>query len=91
MPVKVFVTSVSSNFEIKKAQQKIEMILDSLKIPHVDVDIAQNGDDKDEMRRIAGNPKALPPQICNGDIYCGDYKAFEEAVEMEELHKFLKL
>ncbi|XP_060947353.1 SH3 domain-binding glutamic acid-rich-like protein 3 [Limanda limanda] len=91
MPVKVFITSVSSNLKIKKDQQKIEMTLDSLKIPYTNVDIAQNVEDKDEMRRIAGDPTALPPQICNGDTYCGDFKAFEEAVEMEELPKFLKL
>ncbi|XP_035000053.1 SH3 domain-binding glutamic acid-rich-like protein 3 [Hippoglossus stenolepis] len=91
MPVKLFFTSVSSNLEIKKHQQKIEMILDSLKIPYENVDISQKEENKVEMRRIAGNPVALPPQICNGDIYCGDFKAFEEAVESEELHKFLKV
>lgn len=46
-------------------------ILDSKSIPYDLVDIAQNSDDKDLMRKIARNPTALPPQICNGDVYCG--------------------
>lgn len=47
------------------------MILDSKKIPYTPVDICQDSKDKDLMRKIAGDPKALPPQICNGDVYCG--------------------
>lgn len=35
------------------------------------MDISQNSDDKDQMREIAGNPTALAPQICNGEVYCG--------------------
>ncbi|XP_070843854.1 SH3 domain-binding glutamic acid-rich-like protein 3 [Chaetodon trifascialis] len=91
MPVIVFYTSVSGNIEVKKHQQKIIDILESKKIPHTLVDISQNSDDKDLMRKIAGNPTALPPQICNEDVYCGDYAAFEMAVEAEELELFLKL
>ncbi|XP_076612909.1 SH3 domain-binding glutamic acid-rich-like protein 3 [Chaetodon auriga] len=91
MSVQVFYTSVSGSIELKKHQQKIIDILESKKIPHKLVDIAQNSDDKDLMRKIAGNPTALPPQICNGDVYCGDYAAFDMAVEAGELELFLKL
>ncbi|XP_041814943.1 SH3 domain-binding glutamic acid-rich-like protein 3 [Chelmon rostratus] len=91
MPVKVFYSSVSGSLELKKHQQLIMSILDSKSIPYDLVDIAQNSDDKDLMRKIAGNPTALPPQICNGDVYCGDFAAFENAVEMEDLEQFLKL
>uniref|UniRef100_A0A3P8W8P3 SH3 domain-binding glutamic acid-rich-like protein 3 n=1 Tax=Cynoglossus semilaevis TaxID=244447 RepID=A0A3P8W8P3_CYNSE len=89
MPVIVFWTSVSSN--TTKGQHRIFDILSSLKIPHKAVDISQNSDDKDQMREIAGNPTALAPQICNGEVYCGDLKAFEEAVEMDNLQDFLRL
>ncbi|XP_035534782.1 SH3 domain-binding glutamic acid-rich-like protein 3 [Morone saxatilis] len=89
--LQVFYTSVSSSLEIKKHQEKIFLILDGKKIQYKPVDIAQNSEDKDLMRKIAGNPTALPPQICKGDVYCGDYTAFENAVEMEQLEAFLKL
>ncbi|XP_073348356.1 SH3 domain-binding glutamic acid-rich-like protein 3 [Pagrus major] len=91
MTITVFVTSVSSSTEIKKHQQRISMVLDSKKIPHKDVDISADEDSKALMREIAGDKTALPPQIANGNVYCGDYAAFEAAVEAEELEKFLKL
>lgn len=47
------------------------MILDSKKIPYKLVDVAQSQDDKDLMRKLAGDPKALPPQLCKGEEYCG--------------------
>lgn len=56
---------------MKKHQQRIFSILDGKKIVYEAVDISQNDKDKDLMRDRARNPKALPPQICNGDVYCG--------------------
>ena len=47
------------------------MILDSKKIEYRAVDVAASDDAKKKMREISGNPNALPPQICNGDQYCG--------------------
>ncbi|XP_049914225.1 SH3 domain-binding glutamic acid-rich-like protein 3 [Epinephelus moara] len=91
MPLTVFYASVTGNLEMKKQQQRIEMVLDSKNIKYDYVDIAADENQKAVMRKLAGNPKALPPQICNGDAYCGDFKAFENAVEAEELEKFLKL
>jgi len=76
---------------MKKNQERIFSILTSKKIPFETVDISQNSEDKDLMRKMAGNPTALPPQICNGDVYCGDFAAFENAIEMEQLEAFLKL
>nr|XP_019947237.1 PREDICTED: SH3 domain-binding glutamic acid-rich-like protein 3 [Paralichthys olivaceus] len=90
MPLKVYYSSVSSSLEMKKNQQLIFSVLDSKSILYERVDISQNVDDKNKMRKIAGNPTALPPQICNGDIYCGDFTAFENAIEMEQLEQFLK-
>lgn len=91
MDLKVFYSSVSGNLKIKKEQEKIFMILNSKRIDFEAVDITQNEEAKLSMRRIADDSKALPPQICNGDSYCGDFAAFDHAVEHEELEKFLKL
>lgn len=57
--------------QMKKQQQKIEMVLDSKKIEYEKVDIAADEGAKAKMREIAKNPSALPPQLCNGDQYCG--------------------
>jgi len=91
MSIDYYYSSVSSNLEIKKHQQKIEMILDAKKIPYQKLDVAADESLKAKMREIAKNPTALPPQLCNGDQYCGGFDAFDEAVEADELEKFLKL
>lgn len=57
--------------QLKKHQDRIFNVLDSKKISYEVVDISQNPKDKDFMREMAGDSKALPPQICNGDVYCG--------------------
>lgn len=57
--------------QIKKDQDRIFSVLTSKKIPFKSVDISQNSEDKDLMRNRAGNAAALPPQICNGNVYCG--------------------
>ncbi|XP_049445164.1 SH3 domain-binding glutamic acid-rich-like protein 3 isoform X2 [Epinephelus fuscoguttatus] len=71
MPLTVFYSSVTGNLEMKKQQQRIEMVLDSKNIKYNYVDIAADENQKALMRKLAGDPKALPPQICNGDVYCG--------------------
>ncbi|XP_013874385.1 SH3 domain-binding glutamic acid-rich-like protein 3 [Austrofundulus limnaeus] len=91
MSVILYYASVSSSVELKKKQERIMSVLTSKKISYKAVDITQNAQDKDLMRKKAGNPAAMPPQICNGDVYCGDFEAFENAIECEELEKFLKL
>ncbi|XP_049613920.1 SH3 domain-binding glutamic acid-rich-like protein 3 [Syngnathus scovelli] len=91
MSVKVFYASVSGNLEIKTAQQRIFSVLDGKRIPYEMVDITASDEAKASMRSIAGNPTALPPQISNGNAYCGDFSAFEAAVESEALEAFLKL
>ena len=35
------------------------------------VDVAASEDAKKKMRDLSGNQSAVPPQICNGDTYCG--------------------
>ncbi|XP_029352824.1 SH3 domain-binding glutamic acid-rich-like protein 3 [Echeneis naucrates] len=91
MPLIVYFSSVSGSLEMKKNQERIFFVLQSKNIPFEAVDISQDSANKDLMRKRAGNPTALPPQICNGDIYCGDIDAFNNAIEMEQLEKFLKI
>lgn len=42
-----------------------------------------------EKKPAQGNP--LPPQIFNGDRYCGDYDSFFEAKESNTVYSFLGL
>ncbi|XP_077568349.1 SH3 domain-binding glutamic acid-rich-like protein 3 isoform X2 [Stigmatopora nigra] len=86
-----YYASVSGNMELKKRQQRIEMALDGKGIKYEKVDITASQEAKDKMRAIVGDPTALPPQICNGNQYCGDFVMFEVAVENGELENFLKL
>lgn len=47
------------------------MVLDGKQIAYEIVDISSSEDAKNKMREIVGDPKALPPQIANGDQHCG--------------------
>uniref|UniRef100_A0A8D2NVI8 SH3 domain-binding glutamic acid-rich-like protein 3 n=1 Tax=Zosterops lateralis melanops TaxID=1220523 RepID=A0A8D2NVI8_ZOSLA len=78
-------------FQIKSQQSEVTRILDGKNIKYELVDISQDNALREEMRAKAGNPKAIPPQIVNGDQYCGDYELFVEAVEQNTLQEFLKL
>nr|XP_057912748.1 SH3 domain-binding glutamic acid-rich-like protein 3 [Doryrhamphus excisus] len=91
MSVIVYYSSVSSCVKMKKEQKRIFDVLESKNISFQQVDISQNSADKDLMRNKANDKSALPPQICNGDVYCGDYGAFDNAVETGQLEAFLKL
>lgn len=84
-------TSVSSSKQVKKEQQRIEMVLSGKKIEIEKVDISLVEGAKDKMRDIVGDPKALPPQLCKGDTYLGNYQEFDAAIENETLNEFLRL
>ncbi|GFR88694.1 SH3 domain-binding glutamic acid-rich-like protein [Elysia marginata] len=89
--VTVFVSAISSDIERKNNQRRIEDVLSGQKIDFESVDVSSSRDELDRMRRIVGNPTALAPQIVNGEEYCGDYSAFDDAVENKMLKEFLKL
>lgn len=57
--------------QIKSQQSEVTRVLDGKRIQYQLVDISQDNALRDEMRALAGNPKATPPQIVNGDQYCG--------------------
>lgn len=89
--VDLYMASVTGNVDTKKKQQKIIMILEGKKIPFNQIDITADSSAKERMRQLSSNPTALPPQLANGDSYCGDYEAFEAAVEEERINEFLKI
>nr|XP_033813374.1 SH3 domain-binding glutamic acid-rich-like protein 3 [Geotrypetes seraphini] len=91
MSIKLYCTSVTCSREIKAHQSDVTRILDGKCIKYEMVDISQDNSLREEMRTKSGDPKATPPQIFNGDEYCGDYEQFRDAVEGDALNEFLKL
>uniref|UniRef100_H0XVJ8 SH3 domain-binding glutamic acid-rich-like protein 3 n=1 Tax=Otolemur garnettii TaxID=30611 RepID=H0XVJ8_OTOGA len=81
----VYSTLVTSSCEIKSHQSKVTCILDGMCIQYQLVDISQDNALQDETGALAGNLKATPPQIVNGEQYCGNYELFVEAVEQNTL------
>uniref|UniRef100_A0A8C5R9M0 SH3 domain binding glutamate rich protein like 2 n=1 Tax=Leptobrachium leishanense TaxID=445787 RepID=A0A8C5R9M0_9ANUR len=83
--------------EMKKKQQDVLQFLEANRIEFEEVDITMLEDQRQWMyknipkdkRPDHGNP--LPPQIFNGDIYCGDYDSFFESKESNTVFSFLKL
>ncbi|XP_064539786.1 SH3 domain-binding glutamic acid-rich protein homolog [Drosophila montana] len=103
MVLKVYVSGMSGNKEVKKRQQRVLMILDSKSIQYDTVDITEPGKEgeKEMMQNkstsnggTVSDPDPrhpLPPQIFNDEEYCGDYDAFDMANEIDTLEVFLKL
>lgn len=103
MVIKVYVSGMSGNKEVKKRQQRVTMIMDSKHIEYTVIDITEPGQEaeKDFMQTNAQhkgctisdpNPRhALPPQLFNDTEYCGDYDDFDMANEVDNLEVFLKL
>ncbi|RUS90928.1 hypothetical protein EGW08_001325 [Elysia chlorotica] len=89
--VTVFISAISSDMERKKNQRTIEDVLSGQKIEFELVDVSASRDELQRMRDIVGKPDALAPQIANGEDYCGDFAAFDEAVEDKRLKEFLKV
>ncbi|XP_062871388.1 SH3 domain-binding glutamic acid-rich-like protein 3 [Trichomycterus rosablanca] len=91
MSVTIYYSAATGSREVKQQQSEIFQYLDAKKIKYFVKDITQSPEIKTEMRTKVGNPSAMPPQIFNGDKYCGDYQAFFNAVEEEKAEKFFKL
>ncbi|XP_017035149.1 SH3 domain-binding glutamic acid-rich protein homolog isoform X3 [Drosophila kikkawai] len=103
MVLKVYVSGMSGNKEVKKRQQRVLMILDSKNIQYDTVDITEPG--KESEKELMQNKSTsnggtvsdpdprhpLPPQLFNDEEYCGDYDAFDMANEIDTLEVFLKL
>ncbi|XP_028612030.1 SH3 domain-binding glutamic acid-rich-like protein 2 isoform X1 [Grammomys surdaster] len=85
------------SLEIKKKQQDVVRFLEANKIEFEEVDITMSEEQREwmyknippEKKPAQGNP--LPPQIFNGDRYCGDYDGFFESKESNTVFSFLGL
>lgn len=76
MVIKVYVSSISGNKEVKGNQQQTFFVLSGHNIEHTTIDIADPANEKDKEFMIANaTPNAkghyLSPQIFNEDEYCG--------------------
>lgn len=103
MVVKVYISGMSGNKEVKKRQQRVLMILDSKNIKYETIDITEPGSEAEKELMINKStskgatvsdpdPRSpLPPQFYNEGEYCGDYDEFDLANEVDTLEQFLKL
>ncbi|XP_055500196.1 SH3 domain-binding glutamic acid-rich-like protein 3 [Leucoraja erinacea] len=89
--VQLYISSVSASSVLRSQQSEVERVLEIKGINYKPIDISVSEALLEEMRSRAGDPDALPPQIFNGNNYCGDYNQFYEAVENDEIYDFLKL
>nr|CAI9701925.1 unnamed protein product [Rangifer tarandus platyrhynchus] len=97
MVIRVFLASSSGFVAIKKKQQDVVRFLEANKIDFEEVDITMSEEQRQwmyknippEKKPAQGNP--LPPQIFNGDQYCGDYDSFFESKESNTVFSFLGL
>ncbi|GCB77620.1 SH3 domain-binding glutamic acid-rich-like protein 3 [Scyliorhinus torazame] len=90
MGVIVYYTSITSTYELDKKQLRIRNTLEAFNIPHKFLDLAADSSLLEEMRMKVGNPEAMVPQVFHDDKYCGDFAAFEEAMESETVEEFFK-
>ncbi|XP_018007293.1 SH3 domain-binding glutamic acid-rich protein homolog isoform X2 [Hyalella azteca] len=97
MVIKVYVSLISCNQEIKKNQQRTIMILESKNIPYVAIDITDpSQEEAKEYMTTTAVPKPnakvpVTPQIFNEADYCGDFDQLDMANECDTLGDFLKL
>ncbi|XP_042194758.1 SH3 domain-binding glutamic acid-rich-like protein 3 [Callorhinchus milii] len=91
MSVKVYYTTVTGSRGVKSSQAEVIRVLDAKGVKYELIDISQENSLKEEMRKKTGIPDACPPQIFNGEQYCGGHEDFVEAVEGDTVMKFLKL
>ncbi|XP_042335609.1 SH3 domain-binding glutamic acid-rich-like protein 3 [Sceloporus undulatus] len=89
--IRVYYTSVTGSREVKQQQSEVFRILDGKRMKYQLVDVSLSESLLQEMRSKAGKPGAIPPQIFNGEEYCGDFEMLHEATENEEVPKFLKI
>ncbi|XP_056588669.1 SH3 domain-binding glutamic acid-rich-like protein 2 [Triplophysa dalaica] len=97
MVIRVYVASSSGSVAVKKHQQAVVGFLESNRINFEEVDITMLEDQRlwmyqnipEKKQPEKGNP--LPPQIFNGDDYCGDYEDFFQSKETNTVSSFLRL
>ncbi|XP_062407414.1 SH3 domain-binding glutamic acid-rich-like protein 2 [Sardina pilchardus] len=97
MVIRVYIASSSGSIAVKKRQQAIVGFLEANRISFEEIDITMLEDERQWMYRNIpqekhpekGNP--LPPQIFNGQEYCGDHEDFFQSKENNTVFSFLGL
>ncbi|KAL5519074.1 hypothetical protein ACEPAH_757 [Sanghuangporus vaninii] len=90
-PIEVFLTTIASQPALRQRQEYILRILQVKKVPFTSYDLASNEDAKRLWKRKAPPNKQQLPGILVGGTFPGTYDEFEEAVEYDELDRFLRL
>uniref|UniRef100_A0A670K582 Uncharacterized protein n=1 Tax=Podarcis muralis TaxID=64176 RepID=A0A670K582_PODMU len=75
--IRVYYTSVTGSREVKQRQSDVIRILDGNRMKYQLVDVSISESLLQEMRDKAGKPDAIPPQIFNGEEYCGVLKGLD--------------
>lgn len=97
MVIKVYISSVTCNNQQRKNQHTILSKLQAEKVDFIKIDVTdpKHNQEKLHMRELSKSRKegtfAVPPQIFNDSEYCGDYEAFADALETQNLWEFLKM
>ena len=76
MTIKVFVSSISGNKEVKKQQQHVLFVMTGHGIEFREIDIADPSNEEEKQMMLEhSTPNAkgsiIPPQIFNDETYCG--------------------
>ncbi|RWS14964.1 SH3 domain-binding glutamic acid-rich protein-like isoform X1 [Dinothrombium tinctorium] len=96
MVIKVYISGISANKEVKGRQQRALLLLDTLRVDYEKIDITEPGheQDKEMLKEVCtkrNDSIPLPPQFFNEDDYCGDWFDFETASDEDRVLSFLKL
>jgi len=90
-PIEVFLTTIASQAALRKKQEYILRTLQVNKIPFTSFDLASDDEAKKRWRRKQPQGKYEVPGLLIGGKYPGDFEAFEDAVEHDEIAIFLRL
>jgi len=90
-PIEVFLTTIASQAALRKKQEYLLRTLQVKKIEFTSFDLASDEEAKKRWRRRQPQGKYEVPGILVGGKYPGDFEAFEDAAEHDELAIFLRL
>ncbi|KAL0578600.1 hypothetical protein V5O48_003391 [Marasmius crinis-equi] len=90
-PIQIFLTTIASQPALRQRQEYLLRILQVKKIPFTSYDLASDEQAKRLWKRKTPLDKQQLPGILVGGKFPGTFSDFEEAVEFDELDKFLRL
>lgn len=100
--VQVYTTSIYTNLQIQKRVRQVQDFLIANKIQHKLIDMCYDLEARPRMLALLPDEKKdedgfdasliLPPQIFAGEYdYCGDFDAFLDAKEIDEIYGFFRV